>query len=53
MRDGGRTGADFLQLQSCLAQIPIDFYFPDNWGAYSKYLPDEKHYTGKDQTWKI
>jgi insertion element IS1 protein InsB len=51
--NGGRSDADFLQLQSYLVQIPIDFYFSDNWGSYSKYLPCEKHYTGKDQTWKI
>jgi insertion element IS1 protein InsB len=25
----------------------------DNWGSYSKYLPQNKHYIGKDRTWKI
>jgi insertion element IS1 protein InsB len=51
--NGGRSDADFLRLQSYLSQIPINFYYSDNWGAYSKYLPAEKHYIGKDRTWKI
>jgi insertion element IS1 protein InsB len=42
-----------LKLQSYLAQLPIAMYFSDNWGAYSKYLPKEKHYIGKNKTWKI
>jgi insertion element IS1 protein InsB len=51
--NGGRSDADFLRLQSYLARIPIDFYFSDNWGSYSKYLPADKHYIGKERTWKI
>ena len=31
----------------------IDFYFSDDWGAYARYLPEDRHYIGKDQTWKI
>jgi insertion element IS1 protein InsB len=51
-QNGGRSDADFLQMQSCLARIPADFYFSDNRGSCSKYLPCEKHCTGKEQTWK-
>ena len=51
--NGGRTDADFLTLYSYLSQIPINLYCTDNWGSYSKYLPKEQHYTGKDRTWKI
>jgi insertion element IS1 protein InsB len=51
--NGGRSDADFLSLQSHLSKIPINLYYSDNWGAYSKYLPAGKHSTGKDQTWKI
>jgi insertion element IS1 protein InsB len=28
-------------------------YFTDDWGAYKRYLPENKHYIGKDMTWKI
>jgi insertion element IS1 protein InsB len=50
--NGGRTDADFLQLQSCLAQIPIDFYFPDNWGLilnifHAKSIISEKPKLGR------
>ena len=51
--NGGRTDADFLKLYSYLSQLPIKHYFTDNWGSYSKYLPAEQHYIGKDRTWKI
>ena len=51
--NGGRTDADFLTLYSYLSQIPINLYCTDNWGCYSKYLPQKQHYIGKDRTWKI
>jgi insertion element IS1 protein InsB len=51
--NGGRTDADFLKLYAYLSQIPVNCYYTDNWGAYSKHLPLEQHYIGKDQTWKI
>ena len=51
--NGNRTDADFRQLLKYLAQIPIDMYFTDDWGAYSRNLPAYRHYTGKDRTWKI
>ena len=51
--NGGRTDADFLCLLGYLSQIPIDKYCTDDWGAYSRNLPAEKHRIGKDRTWKI
>jgi IS1 family transposase len=35
------------------AEIDIDRYYIDNWGSYSKYIQQERHRTGKDNTWKI
>ena len=51
--NGGRTDADFRQLLGYLENIPIDLYFSDDWGAYARYLPKDRHCIGKDQTWKI
>lgn len=51
--NGGRTDLDFLQLLQYLEHIPIDKYFTDDWGAYSRNLPVGKHFIGKDRTWKI
>ncbi len=48
--NGGRTDLDFLQLFRYLAHIPIDKYFTDDWGAYSRNLPCAKHHIGKDRT---
>ena len=51
--NGKRTDADFAVLLYYLSKIPIGLYCSDNWGSYSKYLPPDKHYIGKDRTWKI
>ena len=51
--NGKRTDADFRKLLQYLENIPIDFYFSDDWGAYARYFPENRHYIGKDQTWKI
>ena len=51
--NGKRTDRDFLQLLDYMKDIPIPRYYTDDWGSYSRYLPKEKHVTGKDQTWKI
>ena len=51
--NGKRTDHDFLQLSDNMKNIPITRYYTDNWGSYSKYLPEEKHVIGKDNTWKI
>jgi IS1 family transposase len=51
--NGGRTDGDFRQLLKYLETIPIDLYYSDDWGAYSRNLPENKHFIGKDRTWKI
>jgi insertion element IS1 protein InsB len=50
---GGRTDADFQQLLKYLENIPIDLYYSDDWGAYTRNLPASSHYIGKDHIWKI
>src|SRR5438132_1606086 len=51
--NGKRKDEDLAQLLTLLAEIPIAKYYTDDWGAYSRLLPDSKHIIGKDQTWKI
>ena len=40
-------------LWNSLKRFDIDKYYTDDWGSYSKYIPQYKHKTGKDNTWKI
>ena len=51
--NGKRQDEDFLVLWESLQVFDIDKYYTDDWGSYSKYIPSQKHQTGKDQTWKI
>ena len=51
--NGNRTDADLRQLLGYLENIPIDLYYTDDWGAYTRNLPEKSHYIGKDKTWKI
>ena len=51
--NGKRTDADFKKLLKHLDRIPIDKYYTDDWGAYTRNLPKSAHFVGKDQTWKI
>jgi insertion element IS1 protein InsB len=51
--NGKRTDDDFKVLLSRMADIPINRYYTDDWGAYSRLLPSDKHVVGKDETWKI
>jgi len=51
--NGNRTDADFQKLLEHLGNIPIDLYYTDDWGAYTRNLPEDKHCIGKDKTWKI
>ena len=51
--NGGRTDNDCRQLLQYLENIPIDLYYSDDWGAYTRNLSTSSHYIGKDQTWKI
>jgi insertion element IS1 protein InsB len=49
---GKRQDKDFLVLRELLKAFPISKYHTDNWGAYSKYIPPDKHRVGKDRTCK-
>jgi insertion element IS1 protein InsB len=51
--NGGRTDADCRRLLRHLENIPIDLYYTDDWGAYTRNLPQTAHRIGKDRTWKI
>ena len=51
--NGKRTDKDFLVLWNYLKIFNVSKYYTDDWGSYSKYIPPEKHQTGKDNTWKI
>jgi len=51
--NGKRTDEDFQKLLDHISHFPIDRYYTDDWGAYSRYLPVGKHIIGKDMTWKI
>jgi insertion element IS1 protein InsB len=51
--NGKRTDRDFFVLWSMLKVFEIARYYTDDWGSYSKYIPPNKHRTGKDKTWKI
>jgi insertion element IS1 protein InsB len=51
--NGKRRDNDFLELWNSLKIFNISKYYTDDWGAYSKYIPSEKHEVGKDNTWKI
>jgi insertion element IS1 protein InsB len=51
--NGKRTDEAFLVLWDLLKVFNIGKYYTDNWAAYSKYIPPDKHKTGKDNTWKI
>ena len=51
--NGKRTDADLKKLLKHLNRIPIDNYYTDDWGAYTRNMPKSRHYVGKDQTWKI
>jgi insertion element IS1 protein InsB len=51
--NGKRQDKDFLILWDLLKSFPISVYHTDDWGAYSKYIPQKMHRIGKDKTWKI
>ena len=51
--NGKRTDEDFKTLLKQMEDIPVARYYTDDWGAYSRLLPAEKHQVGKDETWKI
>jgi insertion element IS1 protein InsB len=51
--NGKRRDDDFLVLWTMLQKFPVQLYYTDNWGSYSKHIPQHMHRTGKDNTWKI
>jgi insertion element IS1 protein InsB len=51
--NGKRQDRDFLELWNLLKPYPVCTYHTDDWGAYLKYIPSDKHCIGKDRTWKI
>ena len=51
--NGKRRDDDFLVLWTMLQKFPVQLYYTDNWGSYSKHIPQHMHRIGKDNTWKI
>jgi insertion element IS1 protein InsB len=52
-QNGRRTDAMCERLLAKLDIFPITAYYTDDWQSYSKYIPVEQHYIGKQDTWKI
>ncbi len=50
---GKRTDKAFKELQTLLEPLGIKKYYTDDWGAYQRNLPPEKHEIGKTNTQKI
>ena len=50
---GTRKDSAFRALQKKLNYFDIDFYFTDDWGAYERNLPRQKHLIGKNNTQAI
>ena len=50
---GPRKDQAFLDLQTLLDPFGIKRFFTDDWGAYSRHIDPEKHFVGKENTWKI
>jgi insertion element IS1 protein InsB len=51
--NGRRTDEACEALIAKLDIFPIRSYYTDNWQSYAKYIPADKHRTGKEHTWKI
>lgn len=50
---GDRKDVVFRELQELLKPFGITVFYTDNWGAYSRNLPEENHVIGKDNTQRI
>ena len=50
---GERKDVVFKALQKKLSVFDIDFYYTDDWGAYERNLPEQKHVVGKRYTQAI
>jgi insertion element IS1 protein InsB len=52
-QNGRRTAERCDQLGAKLAMFPMAAYYTADWQSYAKYLPDDQHDIGKQDTWKI
>ena len=50
---GDRRDNAFKELQRKLSKFDIEFYYTDDWGAYERNLPRQKHLIGKRNTQAI
>ena len=50
---GRRTDEVFLELKALLSPFGIKTFYTDDWGAYTRKLPAEKHIVGKTNTQRI
>lgn len=50
---GKRNDASCQKLMRKLAHLQIDCFCTDAWKSYQNHIPPDKHYIGKDATWKI
>ena len=50
---GRRKDKVFLELKKLLEPFGIKKYCTDDWGAYERHLPEEKHEIGKKKTQQI
>lgn len=51
--NGSRGNESLDALLKKMSLFPIKSYSTDDWESYSSLLPADKHYIGKDRTWKI
>ena len=40
---GKRSDKDYLKLWKLLSPFPLTMCYTDDWGSYSKYIPEEMH----------
>jgi len=50
---GRRTDDAFLLLLKSLQVFNVELYFTDDWGCYSRLIPDKYHEIGKRNTQRI
>lgn len=52
-RLGDHKDQVFVALKALLAPFGVTRFYTDDWGAYERHLPAEKHVVGKQNTQKI
>jgi insertion element IS1 protein InsB len=50
---GRRTDEELAVLLSLMSHLTIDKYYTDDWGGYTRLLPDAQHVIGKSNTQTI